>query len=124
MALPDWPDCLPLPQIYGYSVALADANNARGGGKFGPATSRNRFTRQSASISVSYVMSDLQLGIFEAWWRHILNDGAGWFTQQQGGEDLQDNSCRFVGGYSAALQLAGYWSVSGQLVVDEPYRSA
>lgn len=124
MAYHAWPDCLPLPQITGYTVSMGDANNVRGGGSFGPATSRNRFTRQTAILSVVYVMSELQFGIFEAWWKHIINDGSAWFTHKQNIEGLQDNTCRFSGGYQASLQTAGSWSVSATVTVDEPYRSA
>lgn len=124
MTIPVWPTCLPLAKIDGYTVALGDANNVRGGGKFGPALSRNRFTRQTASISIALVMTELQFGIFEAWWRHIIHDGASWFTQKQDCEGLQDSTCRFVGGYQAALQTAGVWSVSASVVIDDPYRSA
>lgn len=124
MTLPVWPSCLPLAKIDGYTVAMGDANNVRGGGSFGPALSRNRFTRQAATIGISLVMTDTQFGIFEAWWKHILNDGASWFTMQQDGESLQNNTCRFVGGYQATIQTAGLWAVSGSVVVDEPYRSA
>lgn len=124
MTLPAWPACLPLPKISGYTVAMGDANNVRGGGNFGPAISRNRMTRQVATIAVAFVFTELQHGIFEAWWKHVLNDGASWFTQTQAGEDLQTNTCRFVGGYSAALQTAGMWAVNSSVIIDEPYRSA
>lgn len=124
MTLPAWPSCLPLAKVDGYAVSMADANNVRGGGNFGPSLSRNRFTRQAASIPVAFVMSEAQFGIFEAWWKHTLNDGAGWFTQTHDGEDLQTNTCRFVGGYQAVLQTAGIWSVTSSVVVDDPYRSA
>jgi len=124
MALPVWPECLPLPQISGYTVSMGDANNVRGSGGLGPATSRNRQTRQTASIAVVYIMTEAQFGIFEAWWKHTLNDGASWFTHQQNIEGLQNNTCRFSGGYSAAIQTGGVWSVSGTISIDEPYRSA
>lgn len=124
MTMPAWPSCLPLPMISGYTVSMGDANNMRGGGNFGPSLSRNRFTRQSATIPVSYIMTEAQFGIFEAWWKHIINDGASWFTQQQDTEGLQTNTVRFVGGYQSALQTAGSWSVSALVVIDEPYRSA
>jgi hypothetical protein len=110
--------------IAGYTVSMGDGNNARGGGQFGPALSRNRMSRQSAVISVSYVFTELQHGIFEAWWKHILNDGASWFTQTQAGEGLETNTVRFVGGYAATLQTAGVWNVTGSVVIDDPYRSA
>jgi len=124
MAIPAWPDCFPLPQVSGYTVNMGDANNVRGGGGFGPVTSRNRMTRQTAAIAVLYIMTEAQFGIFEALWKHTLNDGASWFTHQQNIEGLENNTCRFSGGYAAALQIGGAWSVSGTLTIDEPYRSA
>ena len=122
MSVPAWPTALPLPTMAGYSVTMLDANNARGGGSFGPVKSRNRFTRQSAQIPVSYMMTDVQFGIFEAWWHWIINDGAGWFQSYQDGETYALNDSRFVGGYQAAMQGGGHWAVSALLLIDQPAR--
>lgn len=124
MTLPAWPACFPDPIVQGYSVNLSDANNARGAVGVGPATSRNRNTRQSASVNVVYTMSEVQLGIFEAWHHWTINDGAAWFTSDQAGEGLESNTCRFSGGYTATLLNSGFWSVSSTLIIDQPYRSA
>lgn len=122
MSLPAWPTCLPYPSLPGYGVIMSDDINARTTGNVGPIYSRNRHTRQIAYIPVSYLMDDIQLGIFEAWFHWILNDGHAWFTSIQSGEGLEVNTCRFDGGYSVATQSAGNFLVSGTLQIDNPFR--
>lgn len=123
MTLPAWPACLPSPLIGGYTVSMGDANNVRTSGSIGPILSRNRQTRQTATVAVSYVMNYIQFAIFEAWYHWIANDGHSWFTATQAGEGTETNTCRFNGGYSASFQ-SDHWLVNGELLIDEPYRGS
>ena len=117
MAYPVWPSCLPLPQIAGYTVGMGDAVNARD--IDGQVIARNRFRRQSEAVGVALVMTGLQFGIFEAWFKHEIASGAAWFTLTLDGEDLASHVARIDGGYKAALDGTA-WRVSMSTLVDAP----
>ena len=122
MSLPVWPSCLPLPQRNGYGLALGDANNMRD--ISGPVIARNRQTRQTAVVPVALVLTSLQFGIWESWFRHIIKEGASWFTCTLGGEaDLQTYTVHMVGGYRAQMNGTA-WTVAMQLLTDEPWKAA
>jgi hypothetical protein len=123
MTYPAWPAFFPAPQIDGYEIQMGDVNNIRSTSDWGPPQTRNRMRRQTATIPVVWVLTDDQMTLFESYWKYTLHDGASWFTSKQDGEDLQDNTCRFIGGYEAKLATLGYWTVTGALEIDDPYRS-
>ena len=121
MTYPAWPSCLPIPQLSGYEFAVADSINARD--TSGPVLARSRMTRQSSIVAVSLVMTSLQLAIWEAWYKHIIHEGASWFTLTLEGETFTTTTARLVGGYAPSLNGQA-WSVSLSLLVDDPQRGA
>lgn len=121
MSLPAWPSCLPLPQRNGYGLALGDANNVRD--ISGPVIARNRQSRQTAVITVVFVMTSLQFGIWEAWFRHILKDGASWFScPLLGAFTTQAQTVHMMGGYRAQMN-GDAWMVTMMLLSDTPHFS-
>lgn len=74
--MPAWPATLPQsPLLDGYSEEAGD-NVLRSQPEMGPPKTRRRFTARIDRLNLSYVMTTAQLGIFEAFWRTDLADGA------------------------------------------------
>ena len=71
-----WPPQLPKPKVDGYGLA-PQPGFARSDMGAGPARQRRRFTAAPTEITLELVMTDDQMAIFEAWYEHRVDSGAG-----------------------------------------------
>ncbi len=122
MTLVAWPSrILPLPQRGGVTTEHADLA-ARSQPRPGPihCTERSRWPWQK--VSLAWVMTDLQLAIFDAFWHHTLSHGVAWFTTVVRGEGGSDTpvelTARIAGGYEATM-ANGRWRVTAQAECDQ-----
>ncbi len=81
MTVPVWPRSLPAPTQSGYGYQ-PKAVTARTEMDSGTARVRRRYTRAPTQITLRWVFRDVQLAIFEYFWRKDLMDGAAWFDVQ------------------------------------------
>jgi hypothetical protein len=118
-----WPALLPQPQIAGNARRPADL--AVRSSISGPALARRRSTMIRDACPVSWVMTDDQLAIFDAWWHHTLGHGCAWFLVTLHGETGNaTHTARLSGGYSAASQGGSHWRISAALELDDPPRGS
>jgi len=122
MTIPAWPSVLPLPQMGNYSLSRVDLA-ARRSLQVGYPIARQRSTRQAAAvIQGTLVMSDLQMSIFESWWRWTLISGVAWFSltlPTDGGISSPTSvTARCTDGYRASRLTPGLWQVVLPLQID------
>ena len=93
----------------------------------GPARVRRRFTTGPTQATVAWSMDGRQMEIFEAWYRHILHDGAEWFNfpvprpSFVEGVSLIEyvlHVVRFVQ-YSTSVLGINHWLVSAKIELEE-----
>lgn len=125
MAVPVWPATLPAPTQSGYGYQQKAAS-ARTEMDSGTARVRRRYTRVPTQITLRWVFRDLQLGLFEYFWRKELLDGAGWFdVRALNGTGWQLLRVRPISdGYQVSMPSPGVAEVSLQVeAVDMPILS-
>ena len=124
MTLPAWPAALPLPKVGSVTITTTDPA-VRSAIAMGTPQARLRFRRQVAATPLRLTMNDVQLAIFEAWFRQTISNGAAWFTMSLLGETgLATHTVRLLGGYAAGLQTLGAWDVTMRLAVESPPQGA
>ena len=123
-----WPDKLPLPTFEGYGIEPQDGV-LRTEMEAGPARQRRRYTQTPSRIPVRWRFSQLEFGIFEAWYKWKGKEGATWFSMTLlGGIGMGPHEARFVGSgnspYKASPQRGGLgqgarWIVTTTLEIRE-----
>lgn len=106
MAIPTWPDTLPLPNPDGYGITPVTAF-VRTDMDSGRARQRRRFTRAPSSISAMWMFSQEQYALFEAFLAYEIGLGAGWFQiRLMNGMGITPMQARFMDDppYKMALQ--------------------
>jgi hypothetical protein len=115
--MPAWPSTLPAPNKNGYALNPAPAfsrTNMEGG----KARQRRRFTTVPVTVPLNWLFTQTQLGIFEAWFKHEINDGASYFDMTLwNGKGFNTYSVRFKKEPSIVLNGAKYFMVSGEIEV-------
>lgn len=117
-----WPTTIPLPTLdLSQAGANAMARTSIPTGKF---TQRSRFKAHQRSFSVTWNLTDLEYGLFQAFILHKLHGGADAFTISlpTGGEGLKSVTVRYKeeGKYSISHTGVLYWNISATLVTDNP----
>lgn len=116
----DYPAGLPAPLRSGYGVNHISPL-IRTELETGRARQRRRYTSVPSLASVSWLMSQAQAQLFEAWFKWTLSDGAEWFNARlRTPLGLQDYECRFAEMYSGP-DLVGVdrWRFSADLEIRE-----
>lgn len=125
MALVAWPDRLPPPLASGYGYQ-PQASFIRTNMDSGLARQRRRFARIPSTVSVSWIFTQEQLALFEAFVHYDITDGADWFSAQiANGQELQSVKARMIGAPKVDVIEPGIWHVSVQMeTVDMPMATA
>lgn len=76
--MPAYPATLPAPVYDGYGLEPFDpvARSSIGTGR---RAARERFATAPARVAVSWVFSEAEFAVFEAWFSRVALDGAAWF---------------------------------------------
>lgn len=117
-----WPSSLPVPALSGYQFS-ADATTIKTDMDSGPPRVRRRYTSANTAVTASWLLNDLQLAIFEAWFVQQVQSGAAWFSVPlRNGLGRQTMTARIPSGtYTAVVADKGRWRLSAQLEVrDRP----
>lgn len=117
MAEAKWPTHIfGYPQRPGYGYK--DQNNKdRTEVEAGPAVVRQKFSAVPSTFPVIFVWPAPILGVFEAWYRLHLKDGAAWFDGPLiTGEGIAEHTVRFKGDYDAKAdpERPGRWIVTAE----------
>lgn len=115
--MPAWPSTLPAPNRPGYALkpATAFSRTNMDGGK---ARQRRRFTSVPTAIPVSWLFTEAQLGIFEAWWKFEISFGASYFAMSLwNGKGFNSYQVRFTKAYEAPVANGKYFTVSAEIEV-------
>jgi hypothetical protein len=83
---------------------------------------RRRFTSQIHTYSVKFDLTDFQLGMFEAWFLHKINDGADAFEipLATGGEELKTVVASFQDDtYQQSYDGVMFWHLTATLEVED-----
>lgn len=120
MAAIDFPAGLPCPQRRGYDLQHVSPL-MRSELASGRARQRRRYTSVPTIASVSWVMTNGQAQLFEAWFRWTLSDGSEWFnTKLMTPLGYQDYECRFVDIYEGPERFArDMWRFSAEVEIVE-----
>ncbi|MEN9903707.1 MAG: hypothetical protein RLZZ555_272 [Pseudomonadota bacterium] len=114
----NYPAELPLPLRSGYGMNHVSPM-MRTDLESGRARQRRRYTSVPSIASVSWVMTQSEAQLFEAWFRWTLSDGAEWFNATlRTPLGLRPYECRFAGMYSGP-DLVGVdrWQFSADLEI-------
>ncbi|MEE4464966.1 hypothetical protein V2S84_23080 [Azotobacter chroococcum] len=116
-----YPDYLPVPlrDSYGFEAV---SPMVRSDLQSGRARQRRRYTSVPTMASVSWLMTDLQARMFEAWFEEVLISGSEWFEMPLktplGG--LQNFACRFTDIYRGpTLVGVSLWRFTAELELRE-----
>lgn len=111
-----WPERLPPPLSNGYGYQ-ATKPFIRTDMESGLARQRRRFTRFPTTVSVVWLFTQEQLGLFEAFVHYDLQDGAAWFTAIiASGQDTKQVKARMIDApHVERVAPVGLWNVSVQL---------
>lgn len=124
MDLVAFPSQLPLPSREGYQLRHVDPM-VRTRLASGRARQRRRFTSVPTEIPVSWVFTNLEMRLFEIWYKDDaenlgIEDGTLWFTTKlQTPLGIMDYRARFTGIYRAELVGVDYWRVTAELEMYE-----
>ena len=113
----DYPrDYLPLPLRDGYGFK-AVSPLLRTEMQSGRARQRQRFTSVPTMAAVSWIFSDNQALIFEAWFAETLKSGAEWFTcPLKTPEGIRDYTARFTDIYQGPTLVGkSHWRLTAEL---------
>jgi hypothetical protein len=96
----NFPDGLPAPLRSGYNInhvspmMSSDLQSGR-------ARKRRRYTSVPSMVNVSWILTQGQAVIFEAWFKYTISDGVEWFNSKLLTPiGLTDYECRFTDMYS------------------------
>ncbi|HHA1251567.1 TPA: hypothetical protein ACOELP_001022 [Enterobacter hormaechei] len=78
---------------------------------------RRKYTSVPTEAGVSWVFTDVQAQLFEAWFRDAITDGAAWFNMRiRTPLGVSDYVCRFKDIYDGPVLFGlGYWKISATL---------
>ncbi|WP_349573144.1 hypothetical protein [Azotobacter salinestris] len=112
----EYPEGLPLPLREGYAFQ-AVSPMVRSDLQSGRARQRRRFTSVPTMASVSWLLSDVQARLFEAWWEDALISGSQWFScPLKTPEGLQSYEARFTDIYSGPNLIGrSHWRFTAEL---------
>lgn len=111
-----WPATLPAPSAFGYGYSLADPV-ARSPFDSGRLQARARSLAPPSRVPVTWVLTEAEMAVFEAWFRHEALDGAAWFsTPLANGQGVTNVDAQFAEDWQATATASGY-SVSASLQV-------
>jgi len=114
-----YPSVLPQPKIQGYGYQPTDIL-ARTQMESGIARQRQRFTASPTMVTVSWIMNQEQLGLFESWYKYKAKYGAEWFNiDLLNGLEINSNQVRFNKPYKASLIGHRDWNIQATLEVRE-----
>lgn len=116
----DYPAGLPLPLRSGYGLNHVSPM-MRTELESGRARQRRRYTSVPSIASVSWIFTQAEAQLFEAWFRWTLSDGAEWFNAElRTPLGLMPYECRFVEMYSGP-DLVGVdrWQIGASLEIRE-----
>ena len=103
MADPVFPASLPACRVgdgYGYKLVEAFARTNMDSGY---ARQRRRFVSTPTAVTAKWRFTNAQLGVFEAFWVHDIQDGSAWFTVRlQNGQGMNAVRARFTEGYQVS----------------------
>lgn len=121
MATIDFPVELPGPDSTSYGLQHVSPF-ARTQMQSGRARQRRTFTSVPSMVSLSWVLTEIQAQLFEAWFSYDITDGADWFnlelTSPMGKEVPYE--CRFTEMYQGP-ELVGveHWRYSAEVEIRE-----
>lgn len=120
MATLDFPVDLPLPLRSGYGLNHASPL-MRSELQSGRARQRRIYTSVPTIASVSWIFTEQQAQLFEAWFRWQTADGAEWFNVRLSTPvGLQEYEARFADMYSGPELIGrGHWQITAQLEIRE-----
>lgn len=83
----------------------------------GRARQRRLYTSTPTQVGVTWIMSEAQGQLFEAWFRDATGDGAAWFNMRiRSPGSVADHVCRFTDIYEGPTLVAlGFWQYSATL---------
>lgn len=112
-----WPTYLPAPLLSGFD-STSDDPILRTNMEAGAPRARRMFTSVPDNITLSWVFTEAQLALFEAWHKLEAQDGAAWFTVSlPNGLGMQSVEARFKRPLKKALRGGMSWFVSGDVQV-------
>lgn len=116
----EYPEGLPCALRDGYDFSPVSPL-LRSDMQSGRARQRRRFTSVPTMASVSWIMTDAQAQLFEAWFRDVLEDGAQWFEMPlKTPEGERSYTARFTDIYSGpTLTGRSSWRFQAQLELRE-----
>lgn len=118
MSIPAFPAVLPAPTVGGYSYKPQE-NVIRTDMEAGPARQRRRFTREATTVSLQFIFTQTEMGVFEYWFRNEAKHGASWFDMNlASGAGIQQVQARFVAPYKAKALPGLNYEVTGDVEVD------
>lgn len=117
--MPTWPATLPAPLIEGYTLQPFD-NCSRVQMEAGHQRVRLEFEGDKDFLTVNWLMTGAQLGIFRAWFKDDVGDGAAWFDTQMDydGGGLKDVEARFASKFTSRHEPPFRWRVSAKLEIE------
>lgn len=112
----DYPSQLPAPLREGYAIQH-DSPLMRTQMQSGRARQRRRFTSVPSVISVSWIMTEVEAQLFEAWFRWTTVDGSKWFNVSLSTPTgRKPRVCRFTDIYNGPTRLGpNRWRFTAQL---------
>lgn len=83
----------------------------------GRARQRRKYTSTPTQAGVTWIFTDVQSQLFEAWFRDALVDAANWFNMRiRTPLGLSDYACRFTDIYQGPTLVAlGFWQFTATL---------
>lgn len=118
----DFPSQLPTPQRANYGLRPV-ATFARTTMASGRAKQRQIFTSVPSLVPVTWLFTEPQAQIFEAWFKYEISDGVDWFNSKlKSPIGLKDYECRFAEMYRGP-ELVGlnHWRYTARLeIVERP----
>lgn len=115
-----WPTQLPAPNLEGYGLQHGEPMQ-RTELSSGRARQRRRFTSVPSVATLSWVMTQQQAQLFEAWYKYTIKDGSEWFEGQiKTPLGYGAYNIRFTGMYSGPVPFAfAQWRIEAQVELFE-----
>lgn len=109
-----WPTQLPEPVVepYGFEVSPSLVRTEMDSGFI---RQRQRFTQQLRSFSVAFSFTDVELALFQAWWKYKIASGADWFLMSINiGGEKSPRQIRFASPFTTTTK-GGRWTVKATM---------
>lgn len=115
--MPAYPATLPPPTLPDYGLQPADPV-ARSSIEAGRRAARERFLVMPTRVPVRWIFTEAEFAVFEAWWRHVVLDGAAWFDiALANGQGITTVATQFAEDWRADALGGGDYSVAAVLHV-------